>query len=94
MKQSKLITAQEIQELWNAGLVIHGHYVGIVEGIEYNVYPISNWETTIAIRMSQRAAYNAAKKYLSAQQSVQQIGGTPCSYCGLINWHTVGCPRK
>ena len=73
----RYLTIDELQELWNAGIVIHAVYIGPIEGTDYRVLRRGEWgaSDTIAWRRSQRAAYNAAKKYIAAQQKMQPTGG-------------------
>lgn len=56
-----LITASELQWLWDNHYVIRCSYIGIVEGYDYTLY-YTGGEKILAIRKSDRACYNYARK--------------------------------
>lgn len=56
------ISYQEMQELWDAGLVIKAHYDGAFDGWSYSLHFIGNWDKVLAWHKTARACYNTAKK--------------------------------
>jgi len=67
------VTPQMLVDLFNEGIVIHRAWIMPEGRWEYTVVPAgctTQSNRDIATRYSLSAAYNAARKYLSAQQSV------------------------
>ena len=67
------VTSQMLLDLFDAGIVIHRAWIMPDRYWEYTVVPagcITGTGKDIATRSTLSAAYNAARKYLSAQQSM------------------------
>lgn len=56
------ISYQEMQELWDAGLIIKAHYDGAFDGWSYSLHLIGDWDKNLAWHTTERACYNAAKR--------------------------------